>query len=120
MTARITRQKRKRSNQSSLHSQAYYIHALQISLFSLLFFLCSLRHPFPHQYYRTPKQRNAIVQYILVLTVLGAVAVETQGLVGHELPTHGVKSSPDGDTVSIASAQEERMAWHGRARNSCV
>jgi hypothetical protein len=33
----------------------------------------------------------------LVLTALGAVAVETQGLVGHQLLAAGVDSSTDGN-----------------------
>ena len=37
----------------------------------------------------------------LVLTALGAVAVETQGLVGHQLLAAGVDSSADGNTEIV-------------------
>ena len=61
---------------------------------------------------------GAIAQYIL-LAVLGAVTVETQGLVGHELLTHGVDSSSNGDTAIIASAK--RPAWEGgKEKVQCI
>lgn len=41
----------------------------------------------------------------LVLTALGAVAGETESLVGHELLAASVDGSTDGDTVGI------ELAW---------
>ena len=45
-------------------------------------------------------QRNMVVH--LVLTALGAVAVETQGLVGHQLLAARVDSGANGNTESIS------------------
>ena len=45
-------------------------------------------------------QRNIVVH--LVLTALGAVAVETQGLVGHQLLAARVDSSANGNTKILS------------------
>ena len=52
----------------------------------------------------------------LVVTVLGAVAVETEGLVGHELLGAGVDGSTDGDTAMELRQRECRPTlreWEG-------
>jgi len=41
----------------------------------------------------------------LVLAALGAVAVETESLVGHELLADRVDSGPNGDTARNGSAR---------------
>lgn len=52
-------------------------------------------------------QRHAIVH----LMILGLVAVQAQGLVGHEFPDTGVDGGSDCGTAMIAS--EERMREKG-------
>ena len=137
---KITREERQVKNQAmvvwqnitsirSVHSQAVlYTRAPTLSLISFLscfFFFCLLfllRYripPSPSNNTETPaNQRNAIVQYILVLTVLGTVAVKTQCLIGDKLLAQGVKGSTNGDTAIIASAQVEDGC--GRERNLCM
>lgn len=59
------------------------------------------------------------MQYILVLTLLGAVAVETQGLVGQELIGQGVTGSSKGDTgVSVSGVKGGE--WRGETEAQCV
>lgn len=64
-------------------------------------------------------QWNVIMQYILVLTLLGAVAVETQGLVGQELVGQGVTRSSKGDTgVSVSGVKGGE--WRGGESRSSM
>lgn len=61
------------------------------------------------------------MQYILVLTLLGAVAVETQGLVGQELVGQGVTRSSKGDTgVSVSGVKGGEWRGGGKAEAQCV
>jgi hypothetical protein len=60
----------------------------------------------------------------LVLAALGAVAVETKSLVGHELLAASVESGTKGDTAGtgLAWGQRRRLIsilgrWGGRSRN---
>lgn len=56
------------------------------------------------------------MQYILVLTLLGAVAVETQGLVGQELIGQGVTGSSEGNTgVFISGVKGGEWRVGGRS-----
>lgn len=52
-------------------------------------------------------QRHAIIH--LVLALIGTVAVETQGLVGHEFPDAGVERGTDGDTAGRSAREVVRM-----------
>lgn len=60
----------------------------------------------------------------LVLAALGAVAVEAQSLVGHELPGARVNSGTNGNTAGATSVQRKsnarsRVATNGECENSC-
>lgn len=55
------------------------------------------------------------MQYILVLTLLGAVAGETQGLVGQELIGQGVTGSSNGDTGVFVSGVKGGE-WRGKQK----
>lgn len=103
---------------SNLEPDFFFFFVLFL-FFSFLFLLRYRFPPSPSNNTETPaNQRNAIVQYILVLTVLGTVAVKTQCLIGDKLLAQGVKGSTNGDTAIIASAQVEDGC--GRERNLCM
>lgn len=67
-----------------------------------------------------PQQYNGVIrQHILVITLLGAIAVETQGLIGQELIGQGVTGSSKGDTgVSVSGVKREEWRVGGGSRSS--
>lgn len=50
-------------------------------------------------------QSNETRYNLVLLVVLGGVAAQTQGLVGHELVGAGVDGSSHGDTAMVASVE---------------
>lgn len=100
--------------------EPYYIHellcrSLESTLFFLFFSLFSFLSFLFHSPHLLPRHPNisfprfdSIQQATPLLTVLGSVTGETQGLVGHKLIAHRVESSTNGDTATNASAQEAK------------
>jgi hypothetical protein len=59
---------------------------------------------------RIPRAQRIMVVH-LVLTALGAVAVEAQGLVSHQLLAAGVDSSADGNTEIVKVSIDDRSLF---------